>query len=174
MQPGDGIDRETDWLLQQRANGLSQQTIADLIGSTQETVSRNVKAVDEGRQISPNIRRKTRSYRSNLEAVAVAKRQAEVDREKAIRQEATDRQDAIRQEAEDREEVKRQNEADCARFQSAKQKWEGIKASLKKLERERLEQLRLVNERLTGRGIDVGPQQGSRRRREVRSHAGAI
>ena len=79
-----------------------------------------------------------------------------MDREKAIRQEATDRQDAIRQEAEDREEVKRQNEADCARFQSAKQKWEGLKAALKKLERERLEQLRRVNERLTGCGIDVG------------------
>ena len=58
MQPGDGIDRETDWLLQQRANGVSQQDIGDLIDSTQETVSRNLKAVDEGRQISPNIRRK--------------------------------------------------------------------------------------------------------------------
>ena len=83
-------------------------------------------------------------------------RQEATDRQDAIRQEATDRQDAIRQEAEDREEVKRQNEADCARFQSAKQKWEGLKAALKKLERERLEQLRRVTERLTERGIDVG------------------
>ena len=156
MQPGDGIDRETDWLLQQRANGLSQQTIADLIGSTQETVSRNLKAVDEGRQISPDTRRKTRSYRSKLEAVAEARRQAEVDRENAIRQEATDRQDAIRQEAEDREEVRRQNEADCARFQSAKRKWDGIKEALRKIELERYTQLRMVNERLTQRGIDVG------------------
>ena len=156
MQPGDGIDRETEWFLQQRANGLSQQEIADLIDSTQETVSRNLKAVDEGRQISPNIRRKARSYRSKLEAEAEAKRQAELDREKAIRQEATDRQDAIRQEAEDREEVKRQNEADCARFQSAKRKWDGIKEALRKIELERYTQLRMVNERLTQRGIDVG------------------
>ena len=145
MQPGDGIDRETEWFLQQRANGLSQQEIADLIDSTQETVSRNLKAVDQGRQISPNIRRKTRSYRSKLEAEAEAKRQAEVDREKAIRQEATDR-----------EEVKRQNEADCARFQSAKRKWDGIKEALRKIELERYTQLRMVNERLTQRGIDVG------------------
>ena len=156
MQPGDGIDRETDWLLQQRANGLSQQTIADLIGSTQETVSRNLKAVDEGRQISPDTRRKTRSYRSKLEAVAEARRQAEVDREKAIRQEATDRQDAIRQEAEDREEVQRQNEADCARRRSATERWEGLKESLRELERVRYTQLGMVNERLTQRGIDVG------------------
>ena len=156
MQHGDGIDRETDWLLQQRANGVSQQDIGDLIDSAQETVSRNLKAVDEGRQISPNIRRKTRSYRSKLEAEAEAKRQAEVDREKAIRQEATDRQDAIRQETEDREEVKRQNEADCARFQSAKRKWDGIKEALRKIELERYTQLRMVNERLTQRGIDVG------------------
>ena len=32
MQPGDGVDRETEWLLQRRADGMSQQTIADFIG----------------------------------------------------------------------------------------------------------------------------------------------
>ena len=145
MQSGDGIDRENDWLLQRRADGLSQQTIADLIGSTQETVSRNLKAVDGGGQMSRDVRRKIRWRLSRLEAEAEAKRRAEVDRENA----------RLEDEA-NREKRRLKEEANRARLQSAKRKWDGLKEALKKRERERLEQLRLVNERLTDRGIDVG------------------
>ena len=131
MQLSDGVDRETEWLLQRRAAGMSQQTIADLIGSTQETVSRNLKAVDGGGQMSRDVRRKIRWRLSRLEAEAEAKRRAEVDRENA----------RLEDEA-NREKRRLKEEADRARLQSAKRKWDGLKEALRKLERERLEQLR--------------------------------
>ena len=134
MTENDDFDRERDWLLRQRDNGLTHDEIAELIGVSRSTISKNLTTIDKGGDMAMPLRRKIGTYLDRVEREAAErKRAAEVLRRRR-------QMERIRK----------------AKRDAARQRLDALWAGLKNLEATRLRALRAVNERLEDEGIDTG------------------
>ena len=145
MNDNDDFDREREWLLRQRDNGLTHDEIAALIGVSRSTITKNLITIDEGGDMAMPLRRKIAAYLDRQEQEAQRRRQAEID-------EAAEKERAREAARRLREEKRIRNE----KRDAAKRKIGGLKKGLKNLEATRLRALREVNERLEAEGIDTG------------------
>ena len=145
MTEDENIDREREWLLRQRDNGLTHDQIVALIGGSRSAVTKNLNTIDDGGNLAMPLRRKIIAYLDRQEREAAERRQAAIDEE-------AERKRAV-------EVLRRQREIERIRRvkrAAARQGLDALKAKLKNLEAIRLRALREVNEGLEGEGIDTG------------------
>ena len=145
MPEDEKVDRELEWLLRQRDNGLTHEQIAALIGVSRSAVSRNLQTIDEAGVLAMPMRRRIAAYLDRLEREAEERRQAAID-EEAERRRAVE---VLRRQRE-LERIRRVKRA------AARERVDALWAGLKNLETIRLRALREVNEWLEGEGIDTG------------------
>lgn len=126
-------DREQDWLLRQRDEGLTHGAIAELIGVDRSTVTNNLTRIDDGRCITNPHRRKIAAHLDRQEREDDERRRAE---------------DAVRRRHEERIQEKKR--------EAGRKRLDKLKRNLKALEAARLRELREVNARLEDEGIDTG------------------
>ena len=145
MTENEDFDREIEWLLRQRENGLTHGQIAALVRVSRSRVTNNLLRLDKSGGMAKPLRRKIAAYLDWLEREAEERRQAAIDEE------------AERKRAE--EAVRRWRESERirkAKLAVARQRLDALKANLKNLEATRLGALREVNERLEAEGVDTG------------------
>ena len=145
MTDNEEIDRELEWLLRQRDNGLTHGQITALVGGDRSAITKNLNTIDDGGGLAMPLRRKIAAYLDRSEREAAERRQAAIDEE------------AERKRAE--EAVRRWRESERirkAKLAVARQGLDALKANLKNLEATRLGALREVNERLEAEGVDTG------------------
>ena len=152
MTENEDIDRELEWLLRQRDNGLTHGQIAALIGVSRSAITKNLITIDEGGEIAMPLRRKIAAYLDRLEREAAERRQAAID-EEAERKRA---EEILRRQQELERTRKAERDAARQRLNAARQRLDALKATFKNLEAIRLRALRTVNERLEKAGIDTG------------------
>ena len=145
MTENEEIDREREWLLRQRDNGLVHDQIVALIGGSRSAVTKNLNTIDDGGNLAMPLRRKIIAYLDRQEREAAERRQAAID-EEAERKRA----EAILRRRREKERIRKAKRA------AARQLIDALKASLKNLEATILQALRTVNERLEKAGIDTG------------------
>ena len=145
MSEDEKVDRELEWLLRQRDNGLTQGQIAALVGGDRSTVTKNLQTILDGGDLAMPLRRKIAAYLDRSEREAEERRQAAID-EEAERRRA---EEILRR----RREIERIRKVKRA---AARQCVDALWAGLKNLEAIRLRDLREVNEGLEGEGIDTG------------------
>ena len=145
MTENEDFDREIEWLLRQRENGLTHGQIAALVRVSRSRVTNNLLRLDKSGGMAKPLRRKIAAYLDRLEREAEERRQAAIDEE------------AERKRAE--EAVRRWRESERirkAKLAVARQGLDALKANLKNLEATRLGALREVNEQLEAEGVDTG------------------
>ena len=145
MTENEEIDREREWLLRQRDNGLVHDQIVALIGGSRSAVTKNLNTIDDGGNLAMPLRRKIIAYLDRQEREAAERRQAAIDEEAERR-----RAGAILRRRREKERIRKAKRA------AARQLIDALKASLKNLEATILQALRTVNERLEKAGIDTG------------------
>ena len=74
-------DREREWLLRQRDDGLTHEAIAELIGVNRATITKNLIRIDEGGDTARPLHRKIAAYLDRLEREAEERRQEIIDQE---------------------------------------------------------------------------------------------
>ena len=67
MTENDDFDREREWLLRQRDNGLTHGQIAALVGVDRSSIPRNLSTIDKGGDMAMLLRRKIAAYLDRLE-----------------------------------------------------------------------------------------------------------
>ena len=145
MNDNDDFDREKEWLLRQRDNGLTHEEIAALVGVSRSTISKNLNTIDEGGDMAMPLRRKIAAYLDRQEREAQRRRQAAIN-EEVEKERARKTARRLREEKRIRKEKR----------DAAKRRIDALKKGLKNLEATRLRALREVNERLEADGIDTG------------------
>ena len=145
MTDNEEIDRELEWLLRQRDNGLTHGQITALVGGDRSAITKNLNTIDDGGGLAMPLRRKIAAYLDRSEREAAERRQAAID-EEAERKRAEE-EDRRQREIERKRKVKRA---------AARQRVDALWAGLKNLEAIRLRALREVNEGLEDEGIDTG------------------
>ena len=81
MTENEEIDREREWLLRQRDNGLVHDQIVALIGGSRSAVTKNLNTIDDGGNLAMPLRRKIIAYLDRQEREAAERRQAAIDEE---------------------------------------------------------------------------------------------
>ena len=145
MTENEDFDREIEWLLRQRENGLTHGQIAALVRVSRSRVTNNLLRLDKSGGMAKPLRRKITIYLDRQEREAAERRQAAIDEE------------AERRRAE--EVLRRRRESERirkAKHAAARQGLDALKANLKNLEATRLGALREVNEQLEAEGVDTG------------------
>ena len=145
MTENEDFDREIEWLLRQRENGLTHGQIAALVRVSRSRVTNNLLRLDKSGGMAKPLRRKIAAYLDRQEREAAERRQAAIDEE------------AERKRAE--EVLRRRRESERirkAKLAVARQGLDALKANLKNLEATRLGALREVNEQLEAEGVDTG------------------
>ena len=145
MTENENIDREREWLLRQRDNGLTHDQIVALIGGHRSAVTKNLNTIGDGGGLAMPLRRKIAAYLDRQEREAAERRQAAID-EEAERKRAAE----VLRRRREKERIRK------AKRDAARQCIDALKAGLKNLEATGLRALRTVNERLEKAGIDTG------------------
>ena len=142
---GEHMDRERDWLLKQRDDGLRHREIAETVRVERSTITRILQKLDYGGDLSPRLRTRIATHLDWLEREEEERRQAIIDQEEE------------RKRAEEIERRRRQMERiKKAKRVAATKRLNTLKQSLLALERLRLKELREVNGCVEAAGIDTG------------------